>query len=176
MESRFEDKARAILIHHPADRVEGLICRVSQLENLVYGDIESDYSVEQSLTKEKRKRLEDAKEAFKLLLAMRLDGELFHLDIEQIKDEISLIQYRLDADYILKTGGKRTQLNTFDLTRLLLLRSVFYSVFPKQSLEYEPGTLLHQLSEALINKSIPKSAIELLTKFLTVLEFRSTTP
>ena len=116
----------------------------------------SSYKRSNSLALQEQKRaLRYLKALVGLQTKRKVEGLCLKLD--NVQQSIAFIEESLKVNQIMNTGGKPTTLNDQDLSKLVNLQNLYTVCFPKNSKTYKPGTLLKELGEVLIGKSIPRN-------------------
>jgi hypothetical protein len=154
----FEEQARVILKRQSKDKIEAFLLKCQKIRpNPTFSDDYYKPSTDSEIVFLTR--------ALKHLRAL----EDIALSGRPVIDHVALIrsiehaEFFLDLNKTLDTGGKPSGLNIGDVHKLILLKEIFNDVFGKCS-KYTPGTLLHQLGEVLIGKSISRNAEKLINK------------
>ena len=154
----FEEQARVILKRQSKDKIEAFLLRCQKIRaDPVFSDEYYKPSTDSEIVVLTR--------ALKHLRALK-EIELSDrpvIDPVALRSSIKNAKFFLNLNKILDTGGKPSGLNIDDVLKLILLKEIFNDVFGKCS-KYTPGTLLLQLGEVLIGKSISRKAEKLINK------------
>jgi hypothetical protein len=154
----FEEKARLILRHQDAEKVNSFIagCR----------GISEAYQTVPDMIRLKEKDIKPFEDALKSLKKIRAlgYGGLDHKALDTMADDIEL---RVVFNKGLNTGGRALQLNAGDLYVLEFLRILFAATFPNLPAEYVEGLDLHSLGEALTGKSLSEKVQRLISNLFS---------
>ena len=155
----FEEQARGILKRKPEDKIETFLLRCQKIRTSpVFSDDYYKPSTDSEIV-----LLTKALKHMRALENIAFSGQPI-IDHAELKRGIKGAEFFLGLNKTLDTGGKPSGLNIEDVHKLILLKEIFNDVFGKNSTKYNPGTLLHQLGEELIGKSIPRKAGKLIKK------------
>jgi hypothetical protein len=150
------------LMKDTADLFEGVILR-----SCIY-KLTDENKVKSQLSPDVKKVYEEELAAIEEMIGLLDSGRVSFFDRENALDEAMRIKLILFQDYVLKTGGARTQLDLNEVCALFFMRWRFMCCFSRLTPEYRGDNMLRQLGRELLGHQVPESVGKMFEKMLSL--------